>query len=137
MAVFLGILGFVFGFIGGILFGVIGGIIAVVLGVLAIVVCVRDKKKDDGKKRGSAGIIIGAIAVLSGVMVIPLFLNVGDKLKDMAAEKNLTNLEICAPGFKYGIVGFSARINKEGLDADVVSDELSWLTDSLKEEESE
>ena len=128
MLLFCGISSIVISFIGGFLFGIIGGFIGLTLGILSVFLSIRNRI-DPNKKNSSGGMVSGVIGSVLAVVTLMMFIIMPGEIKKQAKEKGLENLEKVVDGLKYGVVGMMNEADAQGIDQDIISEELKKLND--------
>jgi hypothetical protein len=126
MSIAFALIALVAGTIGTFVFGIYASCVTVVCVVLSIIFAVKKRKKDG--EGGIPSIVISIIGLfICGILTL-ILVSITDVIKDGAEKAGTQYIQNYAEDFKYGVYGLSKHIEKDGVDLNVISEEMDKIT---------
>ncbi len=129
----MGIIGVLGAIMGIILFGFIGGWVAVAIGACTILVGYRAWLKSY-KSRGKAGIAMGTITVILGIVGMSICVTVSKIIRHKATGEEYVMMKEMSEAIRYGaygIKGFLEATNSKGEASDELIEEYNKFKSEL------
>ena len=129
MSILFALICAVAGTVGTFLFGIIGAGVALICAALSIVFAVKKRKRDGAG--GIPSIVITLISVFFCGIITMLLLSMPQLVKDSAEKAGTQYIQNYADDFRFGVIGVVKHAEKDGVDMNVLSDEISKISDQL------
>ncbi len=135
MALAFGIISLALAFLAELIAGWVGFAVVALFAVLAIVFTVmQNKKAEEGVPKKKAGIVLGVIGIVIGLLFSAMVSYLGGLMRDKAKELDCNMVVEVSEGFaNLGIIGMGLKASELGYDTPEKKAELERQMDLIKD----